>query len=538
MISMNEHDFFQELIRERAVNDAQVKARACAERHRPVSWRRIAMIAAASAAVLIGTVFLIPSARAEVLSWFGARPEEYLAASDSERETFPEIKTLVSTPAPEETEIGILPIDRTDSKAINSEKALEISDFLYKNCDVSLGNALYDGEDFYQAVRLDGLSGLYLLDQYLPGTEFCVPTDPLQMMGMYQDGLDERYLTGEWTLYEKPSGYIWYELPNGKRWRGELELADAAVAQQRKTLESIIPRPMGALTEEQQQAVSTANRAFLEQTGGLTAVAHIFYPNDFGINELIDENGNLTVRAYYQVCVIEADRPSIPDTDLFWADLGTITINMYAADALEPRQMSAQQSPVAWDGETLTLSRMTYTFDEDRDSMQAILERYRVSTEGVVMVANTAYTTVNAIGIRDVRVRIITPSDWTDAERKAFAECLWFDVLIDGQTGNWYTDIINCSVQPDGTVCWSAGVIRNIPYETLRSVKIVTLIPSIIRFNSVEVRYDDGTSETLVPTFGETVESRPDIVFIHADDEKLTFSAYALTLAVEGEESR
>ena len=96
---MNEHDFFKQMIHDRAVDDALVKAKAKQKTHSTFAWKKAATIAAAAAAVLIGTVFLIPSARAEVLSWFGAtRPEEYLMTDPEERTPVDALNILIVPP--------------------------------------------------------------------------------------------------------------------------------------------------------------------------------------------------------------------------------------------------------------------------------------------------------------------------------------------------------------------------------------------------------------------------------------------------------
>ena len=113
---------------------------------------RIAAIAAAVLVLAIGTVFAIPSARAEVLSWFGVTtPRDYLAADENERAKNPELNELVTSP--NENGVVLIPIDRTDSEAVNSPKALEVSDFLYKNADITLGDAMFDGEEIHQSIR-------------------------------------------------------------------------------------------------------------------------------------------------------------------------------------------------------------------------------------------------------------------------------------------------------------------------------------------------------------------------------------------------
>ncbi len=120
---MKEHDFFKKMIYDHAINDAYIKARTKYATPRGFAWRKAVSFAAAAFVVLVGTVFLIPSARAEVLSWFGvSTPQDYLTTDPEQRTEIPEIESLITSP---ETTDGfkLIPIDRTDSKAVNSEGA-------------------------------------------------------------------------------------------------------------------------------------------------------------------------------------------------------------------------------------------------------------------------------------------------------------------------------------------------------------------------------------------------------------------------------
>ena len=96
---MNEHDFFKKMIYDRTVNDAFVKMRAKHSTHRGFAWRKAVSLAAAAFVVLVGTVFLIPSARAEVFSWFStSTPQDYLTTNSDQRTEIPEIEALITSP--------------------------------------------------------------------------------------------------------------------------------------------------------------------------------------------------------------------------------------------------------------------------------------------------------------------------------------------------------------------------------------------------------------------------------------------------------
>ena len=112
---MKEKEFFQRMILNRAIDDTAVMKNAAYQPKRTAAWRRTAAIAALCLVTVIGTVFLIPSARAEVLSWFGvSTPQDYLNAEPDERPDVPELNALVASPDAAE-EIVTIPIDRTDS---------------------------------------------------------------------------------------------------------------------------------------------------------------------------------------------------------------------------------------------------------------------------------------------------------------------------------------------------------------------------------------------------------------------------------------
>ena len=181
---MNEHEFYKKMIHDHAVNDAMVKARIKTQTGGSFAWRRAAAIAAFSVAILIGTAFAIPAARAEILSWFRvSTPQDYLATDKEARAEIPELDSLIASPEPEDG-FAVIPIDRTDSKAVNSEGALKISDFFYENCDIQLGDAMFDGQYFYQTVHMNGLSGLYLLEDYTGGWQTGVQVDPYAVWGL------------------------------------------------------------------------------------------------------------------------------------------------------------------------------------------------------------------------------------------------------------------------------------------------------------------------------------------------------------------
>ena len=131
-------------------------------------WRRAAMAAAALLLLLGTTVMAIPSTRAEVLSWLGiiSRPDEYLSADPEQRPAIEALDNMIATAKPEDTEIRINEIDRTDSQAVNSEGAMRVAELLNQDVQITLGDTLFDGNTAYVTMHLRGNVALPLLDDY------------------------------------------------------------------------------------------------------------------------------------------------------------------------------------------------------------------------------------------------------------------------------------------------------------------------------------------------------------------------------------
>ena len=536
---MKEKDYFASLIKERVVNDARIKARACAPiPHKGFEWRRAAAIAGLSAAALIGTVFVIPSARAEVLSWFGiSTPGEYLTTNADDRTEIPEIEVLIASPEPEDG-FAVIPIDRTNSKAVNSEDALKLSDFFYQNCDIKLGDAMFDGQCIYQSINMNGLSGLYLLEQWTGGNQCGVKVDPYAVWGLYENGPDKEYLTGQWTLYEHPNGYIVYEMPDGRRFNGMVDLSSAMEPYYESLVnQGLIPE---SEIENAQEQVDEQNRAYLQQNG-VTAVASI-YGQD-GLTDYADENGNVTAKVFYEVSVCEEDRGDgnyVPPTELFKAQLGTITVNVRAYQDLEASEFGATTEAVVWGADMLTLSRVDIDYGKSDDgyaNKRIAFSKQRVTAEGLTM--NVEDVKVDALGVHDIKIRIRVPEEWTKEQREALAASLKFKTLINGESGNWYLNYISCTVQEDGSLLFAAGTngeiaLDELPYDMLKSVREISLIPKLHTFTTVKPFDAKGQPlGTLTPDYGEIVWSDQGVNAWDADDTETEFPQYAIVLKLK-----
>ena len=524
---MNEHDFFKKMIYDRTVNDALVKARAKQPKQTAFVWRKAVSIAAAAFVVLVGTVFLIPSARAEVLSWFStSTPQDYLTTNADQRTEIPEIEALIASPEPTDG-FKLIPIDRTNSKAVNSEGALKLSDFFYENSDIQLGDAMFDGETIYQSIHFNGLSGLYLLENWSGGTVTRVKVDPEALSA-------ESALPLEFAF---PDGWILYELADGTRIEGLIgdvssALIDAYLAERDQ-------KGLGEMSasDEHRQLVEAEDRAFLKKNG-LTAVAqiHIFHPDE--IEKLIDAEGNLSAKVFYEVDVVEEDRigsDMVPPTELFKASLGTITINMCAYREIKPSRFESVDAVVTWGPETVTLSRIDFDFGRPDDGYaddRICFSKQRASTEGLTMLVEDIQ--MDALSIHDIRFRIRVPEAWTREQREALAESLEFETLINGESGKWFLNSRNCEVQEDGSVLFRARTLDNVPYDMLRSIQEISFVPTLRTFTKVEPYDPNGKPlGALEPGYGEVVWSRPGVNGWDSDDTETEFPQYALVLKVK-----
>ena len=530
---MKERDYFKKMIYDHAVNDALIKARVRHSMPSTFVWRKAIAIAAASFLVLVGMVFMIPSARAEVLSWFGvSTPRDYLATDPDSRTEIPEIEALIASPKPTNG-FQLIPIDRTDSKAVNSEGALKLSEFFYENSDVELGDAMFDGQDVYQSLRLNGLSGLYLLEQFTGGDQTGVKVDPYAVWGLYENGPDKEYLTGQWTLYERPYGHIYYEMPDGKRFVGMVDLSSAL----EPYYDSLCAQGlMGEnWTEDIQRQIDEQNRAYLQQNG-LTAVASIYGLD--GLTDYADENGDLTAKVFYEVTVCEEDRGDgsfVPATELFKAQLGTITVNVRAYQDLKASQQDSSDGAVVWGAESLVLTRVEVDFgrSDDRYADDRIcFSKQLASAEGLTMAV--ADIQMDALGIHDIHVRIRVPEAWTQEQREALAASLGFTVRINGESGDWYLNSYVCTVQEDGSLLFTAGSLDKVPYDMLTSIQDITFIPKLHTSTKVEpLDANDKPLGTLDPDYGEVVWSGPGVSGWDSDDTVAEFPQYAIVLKVK-----
>ena len=149
------------------------------------------------------------------------------------------------------------------------------------------------------------------------------------------------------------------------------------------------------------------------------------------------------------------------------------------------------------------------------------------------MTAETETAEMDAFGIRKVGIRITFPSAWTEAQKEAFASSLEFEVLIDGERGDWYAQYVYCEVQEDGSVLWMADEIYGVPYDLLKTLKMITFLPEIHGTEKVE-EYDSDWNylNTIEPAYGQIGYGIVGAEGWRSNAAAIDFPQYAITLHV------
>ena len=522
----------KEAIRRAALTETPQKQK------KPVAWMKILLPIAACLVLLCCVVFAIPETRAEVVRWFResgpiAFLSDYLAGGENEREAIPELSALVATPAAD-GESASLPVDHSDPQAVNSERATEVSDFLYANCDVTLGDALYDGEQIFQSVRLNGLAGLYLLEATVGGTETAVPVDPEAVANLS----DPAPSASDGPINQYPMGYVIYELPDGTRQRGMLALSGAAAVYADTLCVKKLDSEHGGTAE----ALEARNRAYLNQNG-LVAVATIVpYTEDWENywKQYTDADGNMTVQVYYEVYVIEEDRGDqyIPPTELYSAALGSITIDMDAYLDVEQIALKTDHTRFVWGPDTVLISRSHYDYPENSKKLNITYTKYEVSMEGVTIQLDTENAKFSSIGVRDLDIRVTMPDTWTDGMMEALQQSLKFGLMLDYLTGDWNMNLASSGRIEDHAFVWTVTGIYGATIDKLAMTKSISIYPIISSteewtFSEPVGVDDDGNPVSVVnPPIGEdmTVHFKSRNFGFSGDSKDTPYYAYRVTL--------
>ena len=516
-----------------------VKIGRMAERPRERSglpWRRVAMTAVACILLLCTVVIAIPSARAEVLSWLGiiSRPQDYLTADPSERPTIEALDNMIATAKPEDTEVKVVEIDRTDSQAVNSDGALKASELLQKDVRITLGDTLFDGTTAYISLRLGGTAALPLLESWTGGNTTMVQVDPHRMVDFFEGGPGEEYLSGKKAMYWRPTCEIVLELGDGSRMSGFLNLSETEALQ---SYIASLDFPYEDLQPEDVAEINRRNQSFLEHNE-VIATTELWLAQE-ALEKNADESGMVTAKAWFNVFV-EEDY-DLPATELLTVEVGTVRFNITGYKSIETRNLEADQNKVVWQEDTV----LTYMelVDENDHTQKAtdwnhalqVFTSYPVSLDGMTMEALPG-AHGDDLGIYDLNVRITLPEGIIGNARSAWTNLasmlpIDFNILIDGREGNWYHGGYGIQPNDDGTLTFHIVDIRGLDLETIRHIHTVTLIP-VLRYVTGFEGPNDAFVELPLNVRTENPRS-PNGSYMGQRFSRTEYPQYALTFTLE-----
>lgn len=454
-------------------------------------WRKAGMVAAAILVLFVTTVMAIPSTRAEVLSWLGiiSRPQDYLTADPSARPSIPVLDNMITTAQPEDTQVNVIDIDRTGSKAVNSEGALKVAELLRKDVRITVGDTLFDGNTAYVSLRLGGTAALPLLDSWTGGGATLVKVDPKRMYDFFEGGPGEDYLSGKKEMYWRPTSELLLEFNDGSRMSGFLDQSETEAFKAHWAALEAKNFHWDDLNPAEVAEIDRMNQAFLEKNE-IVAYTEMAEGREI-LDKNADENGMVTAKAYFKVFV-EEDY-DLPATELLNAEIGTVRFNVTGYQSNEPRAVEAGTEKVVWQGDTiLTYMELVDKNDHtqpatDWNNALQVFTNCSASLDGMTMEALPG-AHGDDLGIYDLDVRITLPDSMQGNARKAWTNLVSmlpvdFKVLIDGQEGNWYHGGFGLTPNDDGTLTFHIVDIRGLDLETIREIKTVTLIP-VLRYVS------------------------------------------------------
>lgn len=535
---MNETVFYRKTIQKYAASDAAVKAKACAPVERKgYPWKRVLLPVAACLVLLCGTVLVIPSARAEVLSWFrGNDPGEYLAVAPEDRTPVPALDELIVPPAPtvapkDTPKEGPAPVvSDAPLGSVTDNRVLLVCDEsiwrqIAESFSIELGETLFDGENLYLTVTYHGLTALPDTVDYFGGcvTATCISDDELPEY--YEDGsVPEIYTRDDVHEWESNFGRYWLKLPNGAEvFLGKANLVSTERQPNAEFREfGGMLRETYGLTDSDQYARSREMIAWLpgksltgviRENTRLGGYAHLD-GTDVPIDELrqylldqADENGILKAKVLYKLG---------PLGTYLTAELGTAQFDLKAWERLERHNLAAVEEKAVYGPQKAILSHADW-IETPYDETTYAVTNTEADLEGLTFTAsNAAY--IDGLGIHDIRITVTMPESWTDEECEAFRENLRFRARIRDE---YYSlSVSGMNEYDDRTFSYRLNATR-VPYDRIESFDTVCIVPFLAHITGMQVN-------------GETTPLEPGVQLIEPDAAKVgwTFVEAELTQGV------
>lgn len=507
---MKEYEAYKTVINHQIVNDDSIKRYArTATPVKPFSVSRVWKPIGIAFAVLVlafSITMTIPSARAEVLSWFRpASTEDYISTSPMDRDPIPEIDEMIVTPSLNQTDVKV-------NYCADEPYWREIG----QDFSATLGETIYDGQDILVTIDFDGLSGYAIYDGiWNLDISADTPVPSLLAEKISPEKITDElradaspYLSGVRELWSEPNNVLILTLDDGTELDSDLINPVNRPVDERFfrsfpdvfLLDSYY-REVEYLNKEDAEAIKTGSWEHYK-ANGLRAIAYIHFTeaeisethlqSDRTLAEYIDENGSLTLHVRYVVSIDHGDEN---ETKLD-VDLGTIAVKMNAYKELAQHSFETHAGSVALSGDAV--------FGHN-DTIHSIAANYSTKLNGVTLEVIDPGT-IDLLGIHDMKIAVTMPDDWSDEMRLAFFDMLDFEVFIDEDMDFFTAE----NADPDalwtaniryyfpaqhvdswnnflnnGISIFSFDVVNQIPFDRIRSMHTITLIPVLTRMDEV-----------------------------------------------------
>ena len=521
---MNEKELFETVVKHQIVDDELIKrsARTEAPQKKNVLDRILTPVLTVFASLMLvfSVTMMIPQARAEVFSWFSpASARDYLSLDPEERDPVPELDAMITSKDLNHTEIRV-------NYCADEPYWREIGE----DFSATLGETVYDGKAIYISVDFDGLSG-YAIYENEWGADI-QPGEPLptvlsekvapEMVHMFRDDDADvsAYLSGAREQWNGPDNFLFLTLEDGAQLSGWMEQAarpidlafQKAYRDEFGYPERYTEESAKALRERGWEHVKTNGmRAVADVHIGDPAECHFLPDNGKTLADYIDEDGYLTLHVNYQASI---DHGEETETKLD-VDLGTVKVDMKTYKDVKRRYIEMPSEPIALSGDVVFNGS---TFD---DQNRFRVTNYTANLDGVTLRV-TSPGVVDVFGVRDLKILVSMPGDWSEEMKYAFARNLAFDTVVDGDLLVNFGGTVERTDR--GIYVLDLRISDVVPYDRIHSMRTITLTPTLSNLTEAHIYkvLPDGSQELL-----KTVPIAPDGFFDESSLERGTPVSYS-----------
>ena len=447
----------------------------------------------------------IPSARAEVMRWFApTSAQEYFTEDPESREPNEALDALIVPGEQSETHVEVHSVAEED---IFSEiaKALESAE---------LGDTMFDGENLYIRMRVNGLGMLPAIEAMTGGnlTKTIVP--PELTTGYFEDNkTPPEFLSGEVPFWMDAEIGTQFTFADGTQINGGQIAADYGDIQslldslRRDNLDNgwySTPEQFAEINKREVEYLRDRTVNACITTGMNDPYISRENPSHTLLDEFLaraDENGRVTVTVSMNVVQDPGDGSAV---SVLEATLGEVTVDLAAYRSLEKTALLPDGNEAVFAPEDTFLTVSDWKADET-GGMRFSVKNVPVNLDGLTFTPlDGAY--IDALGIRNLQIRLTPPKDWTP-EMLAHLNVwfLQFEVRIDGKRLG-YPNGERMTVQEDGSVLICIDSIDGVPLDELKNIRTVALIPILDHATVKRVREVDTMGEPGVILSEEPLE--------------------------------